>query len=391
MCSCRVVALLRCSLLASSSLLSNADPMRNLLLGFFLVTHLLGRCEPLATATTAAAVAAARFQPRFYEWGPGRIRYTKAGRAGDPPIILVHGFGASYDYYRNQIPKYAAAGYQVFGVDLLGFGGSDKVVRPTYPDLPPGYSSTLWARQVLDFHANVVLPESKGRVKEVVIAGNSMGSRVALEAALLAPDTVKGLLLFNAAAGINNKFTLTDTLTPWFIKAFAVPIFTALDVLLKNPGFATALFERTRKPENVRATLQSVYVNKERCDDELVGSILGAAADARALDVFVEVLTAAPGATPDTFLDRIQCPIQLVWGDRDPFTPLDGPYGQYFQKVAETRTNVGLTVVPGGHCPHDDCPAESDAAALAWLQTLRQQDVASVSAPGPWWQKLGRL
>ena len=349
---------------------------------------LLGRCAPLATTTTPTLPA--RFQARYHEWGDvGRIRYTKAGRPGDPPIILVHGFGASYDYYRNQIPVYAAAGFQVFGLDLLGFGGSDKVVRPTYMDLLTGYSSTLWARQVLDFYTNVVLKESTGRSSNgVILAGNSIGSRVALEAALLAPDTVKGLLLFNAAAGINNKFTLFDTLTPWAIKAFAVPLFTTLDVLLKNKRFANALFERTRKPDNVRATLQSVYVNKERCDDELVGSILGAAADASALDVFIEVLTAAPGATPDEFIDRITCPIQLVWGDRDPFTPLDGPYGRYFQALADTRANVDLTVVPGGHCPHDDCPAEANAAALAWLKGFQQQ---SQAAPLPWWQRLSRL
>lgn len=176
--------------------------------------------------------------------------------------------------------------------------------------------------------------------------------------------------MFNAAAGINNKFTITDTLTPFSLKVLAVPIFTLLDILLKFEPFATWLFERTRKPENIRATLQSVYVNKAACDDELVSSIARAAEDENALKVFVEILTNDAGATPDTFIDRIKCPIHFVWGDEDPFTPLEGPYGKYFKQLSEEREDVSFSVVRGGHCPHDDLHEESNAAALPWL--LRQ-------------------
>jgi pimeloyl-ACP methyl ester carboxylesterase len=125
--------------------------------------------------------------------------------------------------------------------------------------------------------------------KGVVLAGNSIGSRIALETTLLAPESVRGLLLFNAAAGINNKFTLTDTLTPLSLKLFAIPIFSLLDILLKNVKFSSWLFERTRKPENILSTLRSVYVNKAACDDELVGSIASAAQDANALEVIDQI------------------------------------------------------------------------------------------------------
>ena len=37
---------------------------------------------------------------------------------------------------------------------------------------------------------------------------------------------------------------------------------------------------------------------------------------------------------------RIKCPIKLVWGDQDPFTPLDGPYGKFFQGLALSRDDV---------------------------------------------------
>jgi pimeloyl-ACP methyl ester carboxylesterase len=317
-----------------------------------------------APSTIAAPIQA--LPNLIWKWKGYDIRYTKAGKDGDPPIVLIHGFGASLDYYRKQIPVFAAAGYSVYAIDLLGFGGSEKALCPE----GIGYSADLWSRQVLDFCAEVLGP-AKG-TKKPILAGNSIGSRICLEAALNAPDDVRGLLLYNAAAGINNKFTLYDTLTPPLLKVFCVPVFSLLDFLLKQEAFATWLFERTRKPENIRATLQSVYVNKDACDDELVASISKPAEDPNALKVFVEILTGAPGTTPDTFIDQIKCPIKFVWGDQDPFTPLDGPYGKYFAELCadEGRPQMSMTVVPGGHCPHDDCPEEANAASLLWLQML---------------------
>jgi|LauGreSBDMM110SN_4_FD.fasta_scaffold61546_1 pimeloyl-ACP methyl ester carboxylesterase len=321
--------------------------------------------------TEATSPAPTRFKSLLYNWKGYNIRYCQKGPEDGQPLILIHGFGASLDYYRKQIPAFAENGYSVYAIDLLGFGGSEKAIKP----LGKGYSASLWANQILDFYNDVVVSKANQNANQknkqkVILAGNSIGSRIALEAALLAPDSIRGLLLYNAAAGINNKFTLTDTLTPLSIKLFAIPIFTLLDVLLKNEGFSSWLFERTRKPENILSTLQSVYSNKESCDEELVNSIATAAQDPNALKVFVEILTQDAGKTPDTFMEKISCPIKFIWGNADPFTPLDGPYGLYFQNLCKLRRDTSMTVVTGGHCPHDDFHEEANTAALQWLKEL---------------------
>jgi len=41
------------------------------------------------------------------------------------PLVLIHGWRC-YGHWRKNIPVLAAGGYQVFALDLLGFGGSDK-------------------------------------------------------------------------------------------------------------------------------------------------------------------------------------------------------------------------------------------------------------------------
>lgn len=42
-----------------------------------------------------------------------------------PPVLLIHGFGASAYHWRYTIPELAKT-HRVYAIDLLGFGWSDK-------------------------------------------------------------------------------------------------------------------------------------------------------------------------------------------------------------------------------------------------------------------------
>jgi pimeloyl-ACP methyl ester carboxylesterase len=171
---------------------------------------------------------------------------------------------------------------------------------------------------------------------------------------------------------MNNKFVLYDTLTPWYLKLVAYPFLTLLDILLNNEQFAQRFFDQIRTEDNIRTTLQSVYVNKDRVDDELVQSILKPAYHPNALKVFVRILTGHPGTTPDKLLPYVTKPVKLVWGSQDPFTPLTAPYGRLFSEFAAKEGNrVELSIVEGGHCPHSDSPDEVHAVIFPWLESLR--------------------
>jgi pimeloyl-ACP methyl ester carboxylesterase len=62
------------------------------------------------------------------------------GDASKPPLLLIHGFGASVYHWRYNIPALSEK-YHVYALDLLGFGLSDKPVQD--------YPAEVWKDQVL--------------------------------------------------------------------------------------------------------------------------------------------------------------------------------------------------------------------------------------------------
>lgn len=93
--------------------------------------------------------------------------------------------------------------------------------------------------------------------------------------------------------------------------------------------------------------------------------------DEGALDAFISIITGPPGPNPVELIPKISLPVLVLWGDQDPFTPLDGPVGKYFSLLPAQKQNVSLFVLEGvGHCPHDDRPELVHARLLPWLAQL---------------------
>ncbi|KAJ1262947.1 hypothetical protein BS78_09G147600 [Paspalum vaginatum] len=304
-------------------------------------------------ATTASSLSLEELRRGCSTWTWRGMRVNYLARGQGPPVLLVHGFGASVAHWRRNIGVLSES-YTVYAIDLLGFGASDK---------PTGFSYTMetWAELILDFLAEVV-----GR--PTVLVGNSVGSLACVIAASESSrDVVRGLVLLNCAGGMNNKAIVDD----WRIKLL-LPLLWLIDFLLKQRPIASALFERVKSRDNLKDILLSVYGNKDAVDDELVEIIRGPAETEGALDAFVSTVTGPPGPSPVALMPRLaDVPVLVLWGDRDPFTPIDGPVGKFFSKLPSELPNVTLHMLPGvGHCPHDDRPDLVHERLLPWLHGL---------------------
>ena len=141
------------------------------------VRHNLHLGVGLLAATSGGAVPG-RLRFDSVETGVGRMSFVEAG-VGEP-VVALHGLGGTKASFLPTIAALAES-YRVVAIDLPGFGESAKPIGAPY-DAP------WFARSVLG-----VLDELD--IDTAHLVGNSMGGRVALEAGLLAPERVGGLVL----------------------------------------------------------------------------------------------------------------------------------------------------------------------------------------------------
>jgi len=281
----------------------------------------------------------------YWQWQDWRIHYVQKGEQG-PCIVLLHGFGASTDHWRKNIDELSRY-YRVWAVDMLGFGRSEK------PNID--YTGDLWRAQVQAFCEEIVQ-------EPVFIAGNSLGGYASLCFAVDCPQWTRGLILLNCAG----TFTKTDPKKPeqsawqqqWQLRR--------QQVMRSRPVINTMsyfLFNRMRKPENIRKALMQVYKDHTAVTDRLVEEIYRPSLDKGALGVFSGVFKSPPGRKLNVLLESLNRPLLLLWGSADPWmTPQKAEQFQHHYPQAE------LVLVDAGHCPHDECPEVVDAEMHRWIQ-----------------------
>ena len=279
--------------------------------------------------------------PKVWTWQGHRIQYTAIGTG--TPLVLIHGFGASIGHWKKNMSVWAEAGYQVFALDLLGFGASDK---PTLD-----YSLELWAELLKDFHQEIVQAPA-------IFIGNSIGALLSLMLTADFPEMAIGAVLLNAAGGLNHRPEELPPPLRFVMGAFAK--------LVSSELTGKFVFEQVRKKRNIRNSLRQVYRNHQAIDDDLVDMLYQPSCDAGAQKVFASILTAPPGPRTNELLARVNKPLLVLWGDADPWTPING--AKVYQDAIATKDIQVIAIPNTGHCPHDDRPELVNALVIHWLQ-----------------------
>lgn len=264
------------------------------------------------------------------------------GQPIGPAILLVHGFGASTDHWRSNIPVLAER-HEVHAIDLLGFGRSAKPAGPNY-------GGALWRDQLVAY-----VRERIGR--PTVLVGNSLGGYASLAAGAALGAEAAGVVLLNAAGPFQEE---KREPTGWG----AIARRTIGGAILGSPVVQRLLFENLRRPATIRRTLRQVYIDKTHVDEELVASIRRPSLDPGAFGVFRTVFDFPSGDPLDAFFSVLQAPLLLIWGIRDPWINAAGRRSLFQRHVPAGTEEV---VLEAGHCPHDEVPDVVNQALLEWL------------------------
>jgi len=266
-------------------------------------------------------------------------------RSDRPAVLLVHGFGASTDHWRHNIPVLAES-HSVHALDLLGFGRSAKPAELSY-------GGDLWRDQLVDYVREVI-----GR--PTVIAGNSLGGFAALAAGAALKQDCAGVVLLNAAGPFSDEQKPPQGWAATARKSIST-------ALLKNPLLQRLLFENLRRPATIRRTLNQVYLDKTNVDDWLVESIRRPSLDPGAFGVFRTVFDIPSGQPLDELFAELTAPLLLLWGIRDPWINAPGRRSTFQRHAPAATTEV---VLEAGHCPHDEVPDQVNQALLQWLERI---------------------
>jgi len=291
---------------------------------------------------------------RDWVWRGWQIRYTylrpkQANSQGNPPLILIHGFGAAIAHWRYNLSVLSET-HTVYALDLLGFGASRKAVAR--------YSMDLWAEQIYQFWRTVV-------ASPAILIGNSLGSLVTLTVAARYREIVRGLILIN----------LPDTQSR---SAFLSPplqkIVKGIESLFTAPWLLRGLFPILRSRSVIRRWAKIAYPNASVLDEGLVRILTTPPQDEFAADAFVALVQSALNpqfAQPvKQLLPNLDCPILLLWGERDRMIP-----PTLARSFVEINSNLELVMLPNlGHCPHDEAPERFHQVIFPWLDRITRHD-----------------
>jgi pimeloyl-ACP methyl ester carboxylesterase/putative sterol carrier protein len=269
-----------------------------------------------------------------------RTFYLEAGPTGGLPVVGLHGLGATN---ASLLPTLwdLSADHHVVMPDLPGHGATSA---------PRGrYDARFFARWLTAFL------DERG-LDRVVLLGNSLGGRIALEVAMLAPERVGGLVLLSPAVAFRR------------LRQF-VPL-----VRLLRPEAAGLPLPMTRGMAEV--TLRAMFSRPDRLTrqsyDAAAGEFVRVYRSRRHRIAFFSALRSIyldDAFGPHGFWHRLpdlEPPALFVWGDRDRLVPA----GFARHTVAAVPHATSVVLEDCGHVPQFELPDATHALVREFLAEL---------------------
>jgi len=302
-------------------------------------------------------------ESKYWSYKDLRVHFRVTGEESNPPIVLIHGFGASSDHWRNNAEIFASEGFRVFGIDLIGFGKSEQNLQSKIKHL----ENQFWANQLASFLDEIVDIQKNGKV---ILIGNSLGALTAITTLSNRPELIKTIIAapLPEPVFVNPiKFSFPNWLLK--VKSFLIKIVFHLFPLKTLVN----LISRTKL---ITFALQSAYFRSISNDTPLKRIVTVPAKRvnaSKALRAMCIGMSNRPNsAKGPSIIEKIQNlpnrpPILLIWGKQDKLIPIF-----LAKKLIKLHPWLKLTVVnEAGHCPHDELPKHFNQIVMKWLKNLK--------------------
>ncbi len=270
------------------------------------------------------------------------IRYVDEGPRDAPVVVLVHGFASSIGVWTG-VRQALRDDYRVLALDLKGFGHSGR---------PAGdYSPEEQARIVL------ALMDARS-VDRAAFVAHSYGSSIALKVALVAPERVERIALYDA-------WVYAEQLPTTFHWARARGVGEMI--------FAGFYAERTE--DKIALAFHDPEIIPQALVEEVEAQVRRPGTRAAAL----ASVRAMRFETQQTHYREIEQPVLLLWGREDAVTTLE-----VGERLSNDLANARLEVYPlCGHFPMIEAARPSTRDLLAFLQPGEATETSTARSTEP--------
>jgi pimeloyl-ACP methyl ester carboxylesterase len=261
------------------------------------------------------------------------------------PLLLLHGFADSADSWRPVIDDLRRRDRGAIALDCPGFGSASTLSHegPVVPQLDAFVEAAV---------RRFAGPEG------IVIVGNSLGGVLAIRAAQREDLPIRGIVPI-APAGLD--------MPTWFQVIQGEPI---LRTLLSTPMPVPEIAVREVVGRLYRVL---AFASPRGVDERLVDSFT---THIRTKEDAARILTTGRRLLPelsDPFeLERVSCPVQLVWGDRDRMVKISGA-GRVLRECPHARME---TLEGVGHCPQVEVPSRIAEIVDGFCQAVTSRSLA---------------
>ena len=268
---------------------------------------------------------------RYVSAGGLRWRYWDLGEG--PTVVLVHGIGASVEYWRFTIEA-LRNDFRIIALDLPGCGKSERGAEiPTLAE-----TADLM----------VAFMDAVG-IERASLIGNSMGGLVCLETALCHPERLDRLVLSNSA-GLGREVSIFWRLVTLPVLGRALIDLNVWLALRALPNF----FYRPQgsEPELIASCQEWV------ARPDLTGTIVEVARSG------VDLTGQRPEILRLSQMEGLSVPTLVVWGENDWIIPPAHATTAH-RKIPDAQL---VMLERCGHCPSLESPDAFNSATREFLQ-----------------------
>jgi 4,5:9,10-diseco-3-hydroxy-5,9,17-trioxoandrosta-1(10),2-diene-4-oate hydrolase len=261
---------------------------------------------------------------QYVNVGKIKTRFWVAG-SNTPPIIFLHGLGGYVENWEDNFLELSKI-RQVYALDLVGFGLSDK------PEVE--YSLQYLTEFVREFMI------SSG-IEKATMIGESMGGAIALQLALQFPENVEKIVLA-ASSGLGKEISIN-------LRMVTLPI---LGEILSRPS-----------REGTAQFLEQIFHHKDIIQDEWIeidyqmSSVPGVQ---RSLLSALRSMCNIWGSRRKVYLPilenlhELEVPVLIIWGAQDQIIPVS-----HAHRAKKRLSNARIHILDQcGHVPNIECADE---------------------------------